>query len=245
MPGNDDAAAATPAPAPMAASGLPPVQFSNPAANRSVGGGRGRSPAATIFTLIFAALCIGIPLAIALHAGKKAVHEINSVSNLPFNGSSTTTSAHSPSSPSHPGATPTGVATGSLVRPFAVAKFVKNDLPGEGKLTSLRVSPENIQAETRTASGGSHHILLDYQGTKQVTKISTGGFGSEPTIALSKIDSGAPARMIKHIPRHTKDIDYLVLNSNAGALTWYAYYKTHNSRFYKADAHGRHVQGLG
>lgn len=254
LPGDDAPKATAPPPAPAPTwtpppaqpsgrSGLPPVQLTNVSAGRSVGGGRGRSPITTLVSLVVAAVIIGIPVLLAVKAGKKAENEINSTFNGAVNppGSSTTTTSSSPA-PNAPSTPPTGVATGSLVRPFALAKFVKNDLSGEGKLVHLQVAPDRINAQTHTSTGRIHIISLDYQGTKQVVKTPSGGFGTQDVIPLSKIDASAPQRMVKHIP-HTKNLNYLILGHDFdGNLQWLAYYK--NGHYYAANAHGQGVHRI-
>ncbi len=251
MPGGDDDPPAAAAPPPLAPtpaapqftpSNLPPVQLSSTTTGRAVGGGNGRSGMSVVAALIVAAVIIGVPVFLVARAGNNAVHDVNNALNqTPFNPPAPSTSSNGSSSPSKPSQPPVGVASGSLMLPAAITSYVTHDLPGNGKLVSLRVAPDNLQAETRTASGGSHHIFVDYAGTKQIVKVGAGGFGSEPTIPLSKIDPNAPSRMVKHIPRHTKSVNYLVLDHDFnGKLQWLAYYKNSN-HFYSADAHGRHV----
>jgi len=255
LPGGDDTPAAVtpPPPAPAATwtpppttatpSNLPPVRLSNTAANRSVGGGRGRSGMSVVVALIIAAVIIGVPVLLIAKSSNDASNDIKNAFNSPSSPTpSSTTSSNGAPTPQAPSTPPTGLATGSMMLPAALSKYIKDDLPGNGKLVMLRVAPENLQAETRTASGGTHHIYLDYAGTNQVVKLgNTGGFGTQKTIPLSKIDPQAPARMIKHVPRHTKSINYLVLDYDFnGKLQWLAYYKNSN-HFYSADAHGRHV----
>jgi hypothetical protein len=252
LPGGDDPPASiTPSPAPAATqtpftpSNLPPVQLSNTAVNRSVGGGRSRSGMSVVFALLLAAVIIGVPVFLI---AKSANDTVNHALNNAFNNSSpspSSTSSSSPSSPSAPSHPSAGLASGSMVLPAALASFVKHDVPGNGKLVLLRVAPDRLVAITRTSTGGSHTVNLDYAGNKQIVKVSSGGFGSEKSIPLSKIDAQAPARMIKHVPRHTKSINYLVLGYDFnGNLQWSAYYKNSN-HYWAADAHGHHVHQAG
>ncbi len=233
----------TAAPPRPGSSGLPPVSMSNRSASRSVGGGGGRG-ITTIVSVIVAIAIIGIPLKLALNTGKKAISSITN--SLPFNAPTPSTSSptsHTPT-PSAPSRPPVGIAAGSLARPTALAKFVKS-MYGKGQLVHLRVAPENLVAQTMTSSRQIRNIYVDYNGTSSTDTTASGGFGQQPVIPLSKIDPLGPTRMLKHINRPTKGINYLVLDYDFNnKLQWLAYYKN-SQHFYSADVHGRHAHQLG
>lgn len=218
-------------------SGLPPVSISSASANRSMSGRRRSNPLGLLISLLVAAAIIGIPLKLALDTKSKVDKTISNAFSTP---SQPTTPGHSPT-PAEPSGPPTGLSAGSMVRPVPLARAVAL-LRGQGKLTQLRVAPENIQAQTMTPTGRIRDIYRPYTGGSTTTTTSSGGFGSQPSIPLSKIDVYAPTRLLHHTGRHSKSINYLVLRKDiiTKRVQWLAHYKN-SAHYFAADAHGRHI----
>jgi hypothetical protein len=102
-------------------------------------------------------------------------------------------------------------ARGSLVRPFAVAKFVKNNVPNSSKLVYLFL-PERAIAHAHHDQRAAHHYVQ--LPRHQTVKINGGGFGTEQVIR-DKIDASAPRGWSN--TSHSKNVTYCSSTTSTAA----------------------------
>lgn len=139
---------------------------------------------------------------------------------------------------------PKGLATGSLVRPAAFEAALRSLRAAElGRLTSLRVAPERIDAQLLTSGGRLRSVQLR-PGEKLDTlgPASGPGFDTTPTIPFARLDPTAPARLARRgaakLRQRTTDLQYLVPTRSGATVTWGAYFL--RGRYVLGDAAGRY-----
>jgi hypothetical protein len=136
--------------------------------------------------------------------------------------------------PGPPGAAanpPTGLDGASLIRrgnlERALATLREADL---GRLTSLRVAADRIDAALVTGGEKLRSAQVSFDGELLRFGTSAGSFGDGPTIGYGRIDTAAPERLVRRGARRAprasrRNIDYLVLSPGPPA-TWGAYFKS-------------------
>jgi hypothetical protein len=139
---------------------------------------------------------------------------------------------------------PTGIGGESLVARANFAGALER-LGGMGGATLIRLAPERLDAQlVRRARPRS--VQVDFQGA--VTRgPATGGGAGLTTIALSAIDPGAPARLVRgsaaRYKVRTRGINYLVMTPWPGeGHRWIAYFK--NGVYVQGDRRGRVVRRI-
>lgn len=135
-----------------------------------------------------------------------------------------------PDSVTAPRPAPVGLQPGSLIRPAAFAAALKElDRRELGRLKTLRLAPERIDATFLTPRTTLLTTQLTHEGEFRRFGESGAGFGGIDTIPLSKLDPGAPRRLVRaaaeRLGRSTDRIDYLVPLTLSGKLGWGAYFK--------------------
>ncbi len=143
---------------------------------------------------------------------------------------------------------PRGVARGSLLRPFAFGKAVRTlRAGGYGRLTSMRVAPQRIDAILRTKSGGLRVVQIGPDGAARVLSSRGSGFSNVPTLSLAAIDGGAPDRLTraaaKRLGKPTSHVSYLVYSQLGGAGRWTAFFRSGET--FAGDARGRIARRIG
>ena len=134
---------------------------------------------------------------------------------------------------------PANSQRGSLVRRanFADALAAMRE-SGLGRLFSLRVAPDRIDASLIAADGRMHNVQINAAG--ELRELSASPGPDQPTTAYNRIDPKAPERLARTGAARAKvrarSINYLVLNPGK-PLTWGAYYK--GGEIVIGDAHGR------
>ena len=118
--------------------------------------------------------------------------------------------------PELPAAAPTGLAGASLVRPERFGPAVRRvQAKGYGRLTSLRLAPERINAQFLTKDGALLSVQLGSDGKLQSSGKSGSGFGSVETIPYSRINVAAPEKLTRsaaeRLGKSPKQLDYMVL----------------------------------
>jgi hypothetical protein len=212
-PGDPLAAAAPPGwPDPAPVTTTPPVPAPAPTFARRAPRRRGPSLARLLIPL--AVLGVGfIGVGAAVNAGRDAINGIKLPTRV----------------------TPTGLAPGSLFRPAALRAAMAKLPPG--RLVSLRVAPEQIQAQTVRGST-RHTATVGFDG--DVTDTTTPAGPSQPTL---EPDTAAPARMVRTAARRAgrtaAAVDYLVSLDR----TWQLFFK--DGTHYSANAAGRKVKKVG
>lgn len=125
---------------------------------------------------------------------------------------------------------PVGLAPRSLLRPAAFERALA-DLRGRdiGRIQSLRVAPERIDASLLTPRGTLVSVQLRPRGEFQRFSESGSGFGGIATIPYGKLDPRVPQRLVRaaaeRLGRPVSRIDYLVPTLSSGELSWGAYFK--------------------
>ena len=138
-----------------------------------------------------------------------------------------------------PKAAPTGLAGASLVRRERFGPAMRRlQNKGYGRLTSVRVAPERINAQFLTKDGALLSTQLGFDGKLQSFGKSGSGFGFVKTIPYSRVDPGAPERLTRRaaerLGKSPKALDYVVLSQGGPEdLLWGAFFKG-----------GGHVQGF-
>jgi hypothetical protein len=114
-----------------------------------------------------------------------------------------------------------------------------------GGATLIRLAPERLDAQlVRRARRRS--VQVDFQGA--VTRgAATGDGAGLTTVALSAIDPGAPARLVRgsaaRYKVRTRGINYLVMTPWPGeGHRWIAYFK--NGVYVQGDRRGRVVRRI-
>jgi hypothetical protein len=137
---------------------------------------------------------------------------------------------------------PAGLQPGSLIRPAAFAKALADlESRGLGRLQTLRLAPERINATLLTPRTTLMSVQLDHDGTFQRFGDSGGGFGNIETIPYSRLDPNAPRRLVRaaaaKLHRPATQIDYLVPSISSGQIIWGAYFKGGAIFFGNAGGH--------
>lgn len=137
--------------------------------------------------------------------------------------------------PAVPAETPTGVESGSLLRPAALAAAI-NKLPSK-KILSLRVAPERIDAQV-LVDGKMHVVQVRSDGTVSdvATPVSSGG-------KTLKVSPSAPNRIVrtaaKRAGRSPARVSYIVLLGNE----WQLFFD--DGLHFSASANGKKVKRVG
>ena len=112
---------------------------------------------------------------------------------------------------------------------------------GLGRLRTLRLAPERIDAQLVTADGRLRSVQVVPGGKRSNLSTSAPGFPTTATMSLGAINRGAPQRLARSAARRAgrpvSAIDYLVLVDIVGTASWVVYLK--DGRSYLADAAGR------
>ena len=141
--------------------------------------------------------------------------------------------------PDTPAAAPTGLGRGSLVREQEFTAAMRR-LRGEdyGRLTSLRVAPERINAQFLTDDGRLVSAQLSADGKLQSFGGGGTGFGFADTIPYSRVKAAVPEQLTRRaaerVGKPAAQLDYLVLSGGGPRdLLWGVFFKG-----------GGHVQGF-
>jgi hypothetical protein len=149
--------------------------------------------------------------------------------------------------PPTPADEPTGLAAGSLLRPTAfqraMADFRRRDI---GRIQSLRVAPERINASLLTPKGTLVSVQVSSGGEFQRFSESGAGFGGLETIPYRRLDPRVPQRLTRaaaeRLGKPVSQINYLVPSLTQGEITWGAYFKS--GEIFIADARGRIIRRI-
>jgi hypothetical protein len=134
-----------------------------------------------------------------------------------------------------PAQTPTGVGSGSLLRPAAL-KTALAKLPSR-QFQTLRIAPERIDAQVYV-KGKMHVVDIRADGTVSDVATPVGGSGKR-----LRVDARAPSRIVrtaaKRAGRSPSRVSYLVLLGNE----WQLFFD--DGLRYSASANGRKVKRAG
>lgn len=196
--------------------------------------------AVVIAILVIAALSLGASLVGAL------LVDTADESSQP---ASATPSSAEPASPTRIGdrPAPVGLQPRSMLLASNFAPAMRRLRgSGLGRLRSLRVAPERIDAQLVTGSGRLRFVQLPYDGQLRRLSLSGTGFGSLPTIAFARVNASAPARIVRSAARRSKSpasrIDYIVLSPETTAA-WSVFMR--GGAHFAADARGTIMRRIG
>lgn len=166
----------------------------------------------------------------AFHTAKVTIPIVKSIRDLaPAN----------PSNNAKPTAAPTGVTGASMLRAANLDRALRAARrdPG-GHLGLLRVAPARADLQLARKGGGLDLLQLTADGGR--TLVQTPGTAPSKAISFSKIDTKAPARLVraaaKRLHRAPAAIDYVVLLDVLGGPRWSAYFT--GGAAFQGDAHG-------
>jgi hypothetical protein len=139
---------------------------------------------------------------------------------------------------------PTGLSSSSMLtrRNFGRA-MDRLSTSGLGRLRTLTIRPERIDAQLLTRGGGLRSVQIKSGDPKidQFGSAGGGGFSHLETVLFSKIDASAPARLARsatgRLQKPVGQIDYVVLTRILNQTMWLGY--TKSGKAFQANAHGR------
>jgi hypothetical protein len=158
--------------------------------------------------------------------------------------------AEEPSDPAEPkpASPPTGLASGSLLRPVLFARaLAKASGASHGRLKLVRLAPERADLQFARANGGLDLVQVRWDGNAPtVVRTPSGGAGGPTPLVARRIDVRAPrrlaARAAARLHRKPSAVDYLVLLDVAGTSRWSVYFK--GGAAFMGDARGRITQRI-
>jgi hypothetical protein len=146
------------------------------------------------------------------------------------------------SDPEKPAKPPVGLESRSLIRRPALKRALA-DLQRRklGRPKSLRVAPDRIDAELLTANGRLRSVQVNTTDDFRQFSVTGPVFRSLGSMSWSKIDPGAPQRIVKaaaeRISKPASKVDYLVALDFDGQVLWSVFFKGGQS--FQADARGK------
>ena len=152
------------------------------------------------------------------------------------------------STPAKESAPPTGLSSNSMLtrRNFSRA-MTRLRTSGLGRMRTMSVRPERIDAQLLTKGGSLRSVQIKYDDP-EINDFGAGGggFSHLETIPFARIDNGAPARLARsaagRAQKPVSQVDYVVLLSFAGKPIWSGFMK--GGRQYLANAHGRITRSI-
>ena len=152
----------------------------------------------------------------------------------------------SPGTPAEP--EPAGLRGKSLLVQRNLAPALRRlRTSGLGRLKSLSIRPESIDAQLLTKAGRLRSVQYRYDGELRTLSLSGGGFGGSPTIPFRRASSAAPQRLARNaagrLKKPTTYVDYVVL-VNAGPSAVWTVVMQGGGQFL-GDARGRITRRLG
>jgi hypothetical protein len=146
------------------------------------------------------------------------------------------------------GAVPVGLAKGSLLLRRNLAPALRRmRTSGMGRLRSLAIRPERIDAQLLTKDGRLRSVQQGVDGRLRELSTSGGGFAGVPTIPFTRANSAAPARLARsaagRLKRPASRVDYVVLVNSGPTAVWTVVMKGGGQ--FLGDARGRITRRIG
>jgi hypothetical protein len=140
-------------------------------------------------------------------------------------------------------APPTGLSANSMLtrRNFARA-MARLRTSGLGRMRTMSVRPERIDAQLLTKGGSLRSVQIRYDDP-EIDDFGAGspGFSHLDTIPFARINTRAPARLARgaagRAQKPVSQIDYVTLNGIQGTVAWGAYLK--GGKIFLANSRGR------
>ncbi|HEX8102643.1 MAG TPA: hypothetical protein VF533_08535 [Solirubrobacteraceae bacterium] len=140
--------------------------------------------------------------------------------------------------PAPPARPPKGLRGDSLVRPDNLRAALRQLRKAGGRIESLRLAPERLDAELVTRGGRVKRIQISPEGG--MSQQTGSGFPGSAKLPISSVDPAAPARLVRaaarKMNRSTDGINYLLF-AFTGEPGWNAYFK--NGAYWQGDRSGR------
>jgi hypothetical protein len=118
---------------------------------------------------------------------------------------------------------------------------------GHGQLRTLRVAPERIDATLLAGAGRLRSVRVRFDGRLSSLGATDAGSGGPLTIAFSRVDAAAPARLARSAARRARrpvsEVEFVFLRSAGSAASWTVV--MHDGTRLHGDAHGRFARGAG
>ena len=146
------------------------------------------------------------------------------------------------------GTEPRGLAPGSLlVRRNLAPALRRLATSGLGRLKSMSIRPERIDAQLLTQGGRLRSVQLRHDGELRKLSLSGAGFAGLDTIAFSRLDPAAPSRLARsaagRLKRPVSQVDYVVPIVVSGQLSWSVFMR--DGRSFLGSAGGRITRRIG
>jgi hypothetical protein len=143
---------------------------------------------------------------------------------------------------------PAGLSGASLLAQRNLAPALRRlRTSGLGRLKSLSIRPERIDAQLLTKAGRLRSVQYGYDGKLRTLNLSGAGFGGSPTIPFRRANSAAPQRLVRsaagRLEKPATQVGYVVL-VNAGAPAVWTVVMQGGEQFL-GDARGRITRRLG
>jgi hypothetical protein len=147
-----------------------------------------------------------------------------------------------PAAPPAPPAPPAGLSRASLIRRENLSPALdRMRRGGLGRLVSLRVAAERVDAQLVTRDGRLRNIQITSAGELLKLSLSGRGFGFVQSMAFGDVDPSAPQRLVRAVAQRRgvspRKVDYLVVSRFGTSITWNLFLRS-GARF-QGDASGR------
>ena len=146
------------------------------------------------------------------------------------------------------GPVPRGLGSQSLLVRRNLAPALRQlATSGLGRLKSMSIRPERIDAQLLTKGGRLRSVQLRYDGELRRLSLSGPGFGALDTVPFARLDPAAPARMARsaagRLKRPVSQVDYVVPLTSGPQVAWSVFMR--DGKAFLGDARGRSVRPIG
>jgi hypothetical protein len=146
------------------------------------------------------------------------------------------------------GAVPRGVSGRSLLARRNLQPALRRlATSGLGRLKSLSIRPERIDAQLLTKDGRLRSVQLRHDGELVKLSLSGAGFAQLDTIAFAKLDPAAPSRLARsaagRLKRPVSQVGYAVPIVFGEQVSWSVFMQ--DGRSFLGDARGRVTRRIG
>ena len=150
--------------------------------------------------------------------------------------------------PGATGAEPRGLSGRSLLARRNLQPALRRlATSGLGRLKSIAIRPERIDAQLLTRGGRLRSVQLRYDGELRKLSLSGAGFSQLRTIAFSKLDPAAPSRLARSAAGRLKlpvgQVGYAVPIVIGSEVSWSVFMR--DGRSFLGDARGRVTRRIG
>ena len=146
------------------------------------------------------------------------------------------------------GAVPRGLSGRSLLARRNLEPALRRlATSGLGRLKSMSIRPERIDAQLLTKGGRLRSVQLRHDGELVRLSLSGAGFAQLTTIAFARLDPGAPSRLARsaagRLKRPVSQVGYVVPIVLGEEVSWSVFMQ--DGRSFLGDARGRVTRRIG